>query len=357
MSSTSCSMASITKLMYPLLGRIVPILFSCIIGCLFSAVAADVQAQDRSTGALLIPPQLFDQLSKAPPVPGAPVGEPKISMRKFFPRPKDQGGPEACTAFAVGYELGTYFARTNYGWQDENEEHLLSPAFIYNQFAQGDPHKAIYIQTALDLAHGGGVCTWKTMPYDESRVDTQPEWKYRVEARHFIYPDWAPIAVKDHQWVRSYLASGKPIVIGALVDHLNYGEWQVDGNKVTHKYLHPESKAPHTLVVVGYNDEIGAFEIMNSWGPDWNDAGFGWIGYDFWPQWVQEGYVLNQQKITGVEKVPGVSAKKLTWLPVGPEGLKNGNWGFPSQVDVSKLHPTAEKKLPKTIASFFKPKL
>jgi len=316
-------------------------------------ISFNVRAQDRSTGALLIPPKLFDELSKAPPIPGAAVGESKISMRNRFPEPKDQGGPASCTAFAVGYELGTYLARTNNGWTDENSEHLLSPAFIYNQIALGDNTRGVYIQTALTLAHGGGCCTWKTMPYKESDTWSQPEYEFWVEARHFAYPEWDPIKVSDFATVRSYLASFKPVIIAANVDISDNGLWPVDEKNVTHGYLHPDHLGKHTMVVVGYDDFRNAFEIMNSWGPNWNDAGFAWIGYDFWPQWVKEGYVLRQQTLP---HPPGAAAtasrntaKSLQWLPIGPAGLKNGNWGFPAEVDLAKIKRTAEKKLPNEI--------
>jgi hypothetical protein len=36
----------------------------------------------------------------------------------------------------------------------------------------------------------------------------------------------------------------------------------------------------HEIAVVGYDDSRQAFHIENSWGKDWADGGFGWIGYD-----------------------------------------------------------------------------
>jgi C1A family cysteine protease len=60
-----------------------------------------------------------------------------------------------------------------------------------------------------------------------------------------------------------------------------------------------------TVMAVGYDDkrrirsDKGAILIRNSWGPDWGDAGYGWLPYsyiqrkiahDFWtvltPAWI-----------------------------------------------------------------------
>jgi hypothetical protein len=36
----------------------------------------------------------------------------------------------------------------------------------------------------------------------------------------------------------------------------------------------------HEFVIVGWNDNTGAWRIKNSWSPTWGNAGFGWIAYN-----------------------------------------------------------------------------
>jgi hypothetical protein len=36
----------------------------------------------------------------------------------------------------------------------------------------------------------------------------------------------------------------------------------------------------HAMMVVGYNDTIQAFKVLNSWGNTWGDNGYCWIGYN-----------------------------------------------------------------------------
>jgi hypothetical protein len=39
--------------------------------------------------------------------------------------------------------------------------------------------------------------------------------------------------------------------------------------------------ALHVVVVVGYDDELAALRIRNSWGTDWGEDGYGWLPYDY----------------------------------------------------------------------------
>jgi C1A family cysteine protease len=37
----------------------------------------------------------------------------------------------------------------------------------------------------------------------------------------------------------------------------------------------------HAIYMVGYDDTLAAFRIVNSWGEAWGDHGFGWLPYDY----------------------------------------------------------------------------
>lgn len=59
----------------------------------------------------------------------------------------------------------------------------------------------------------------------------------------------------------------------------------------------------HAMVVVGYDDKINAFKVMNSWGKGWGESGFGWISYPVFHALVREAYA-TQDIITNIEKRP-----------------------------------------------------
>jgi hypothetical protein len=48
------------------------------------------------------------------------------------------------------------------------------------------------------------------------------------------------------------------------------------------------------MCVVGYDDARGAFEVQNSWGTNWGNAGFIWITYDVFAAFVREAYGISE---------------------------------------------------------------
>ena len=51
----------------------------------------------------------------------------------------------------------------------------------------------------------------------------------------------------------------------------------------------------HAICVIGYDDRVegGAFQIMNSWGPEWGQNGLAFIRYGDFKEFVKEAYGLD----------------------------------------------------------------
>ena len=52
----------------------------------------------------------------------------------------------------------------------------------------------------------------------------------------------------------------------------------------------------YSFVVVGYNLELEAFEIMSSWGPGWASDGFLWLGFEDFGKMAINGFVMVPAK-------------------------------------------------------------
>jgi hypothetical protein len=312
-----------------------------------------------SSGAVRISPRIFESIEKVAPIAGAAIDEPVVSLRKRFPTPRNQGTMNACVPFAACYAIKTYLERTRNGWADtdNSEEHVFSPAFIYNQIELQTPdeplrNRGMLIQSALSIMEGAGCCTWGTLPYNGITAYAFEDDAIWTEAARYRKDKWDAIDIKKIPIVRQYLSSGRPIIIGATVDVAQNGRWALDGSGVTNS-LRRIRTGYHAMVLLGYDDSKGvngegAFEIMNSWGPEWNDHGFGWVSYSFWPNFVNEGYVVwdTRSELRNLPLPAGVSLSEIRWLPPGPEGKKNGNWGYPADVNLKDLKPTADNKFP-----------
>ncbi len=63
----------------------------------------------------------------------------------------------------------------------------------------------------------------------------------------------------------------------------------------------------HAMSVIGYDDRKfgGAFQIMNSWGPEWGKNGVGWVRYGDFKNYVREAYGIDPlPKRSNVANIP-----------------------------------------------------
>jgi hypothetical protein len=63
----------------------------------------------------------------------------------------------------------------------------------------------------------------------------------------------------------------------------------------------------HAMCVIGYDDRKfgGAFQIMNSWGPEWGKDGVAWVKYGDFKNYVREAYGIDPlPKRSNVANIP-----------------------------------------------------
>jgi hypothetical protein len=61
------------------------------------------------------------------------------------------------------------------------------------------------------------------------------------------------------------------------------------------------------MTVIGYDDRKfgGAFQIMNSWGPEWGNNGVAWVRYGDFKTYVREAYGIDPlPKRSNVANIP-----------------------------------------------------
>ncbi|MBK6636022.1 MAG: hypothetical protein IPG38_18605 [Chitinophagaceae bacterium] len=90
------------------------------------------------------------------------------------------------------------------------------------------------------------------------------------------------------------MAKDAPVVIGMMV-----------GGSFMQSMMGKEMWAPtnedssqmgfggHAMCVIGYDDRKQAFQIMNSWGPEWGVNGVGWVRYADFKEFVREAYGID----------------------------------------------------------------
>jgi hypothetical protein len=210
-------------------------------------------------------------------------------LTQHLPFPGNQGMQNSCVGWAVGYGLKTYQEQVEQGWGID-QQHTFSPAYIYNQINRGVDQGSSY-EAALNLVQSQGVAPLSSMPYSATDFRSQPSAAARSAAAAFTIDKWARVDQRSVTELKSQISAGNPVLIGVSVDYafqeLAPGAiWTTLGTPV----------GRHAMLLVGYDDSRRAFRLMNSWGRQWSDDGYGWISYDLVPTAVNEAYVALDSK-------------------------------------------------------------
>ena len=222
-----------------------------------------------------------------------------VDLSDKMPPVGNQGIQQSCVAWAIAYGLKSYQEKLELG-----QQFTFSPSYIYNQINNG-LNAPTYVTDALNLLSDQGVCVMDEMPYSENDWTTKPSTLAKTDAKKFRIDFWRQVNVSDIKEVKAQLAAGYPVIIGAEVSK----EFGTDGFDQKAAYVWKEagtSGGGHCMLLTGYNDQKGAFKVMNSWGKEWGDNGFGWIDYKLFPQVIKYGFVAKDAITTNAPKNPDI---------------------------------------------------
>lgn len=211
-----------------------------------------------------------------------------VDWSSKMPEVGNQGAQQSCVAWSVAYALKSYQENVQLG-----EKMLFSPSFIYNQINNGE-NVPTAVPDALRVLSEQGVCLLDEMPYDEKDWKSKPTGTLRESAKRFRIANWRQINTADIKEVKTFLAGGLPVIVGAQVSE----EFIQDGFRKGADYEWKEKGKPsggHAMLVVGYDNTKEAFRVINSWGKNWGDGGYVWVDYKLFqdPDAVMYGFVTK----------------------------------------------------------------
>ncbi|MDR1324750.1 MAG: C1 family peptidase [Treponema sp.] len=273
----------------------------------YLTAAAALYAQTFPRGAVL-DPVLYDSLpQKAVQVSRAYESLPTAaSLKQYAPEAGNQGMYGTCTAWSSAYAARTILESIALNRWDRQAitSNVFSPNFVYkNLFIfNGQPddpagQRGAAISWALNFMRDKGPVK---MLDREKQLDFRaiPSSLY-ANSRAYPIAGYATLFRSDTQrqedkilMVKKSLAESKPVVIGMNCPNSFFA---------AHDVWRPRespagSYGGHAMCVVGYDDAKynGAFEVQNSWGDRWGNAGFTWIPYDVFASFVFEAYGLSE---------------------------------------------------------------
>lgn len=241
----------------------------------------------------------------------------KITLRSFCPPVANQGQTGACSGYAFGYGAMSIMYNIQLAKKGEiGQKVSFSPNFVYNQIKKNltDCTSPSLAEEAISLLQNRGICRFEDFNTQDCTAQPNPTVlekasAFKIEKGLSVFPNGEPNEKKIAA-IKACLQDSMPVVVNIQVrksfqDIRSNGYW-------TKPYDEDTYLGKHYLTVIGYDENIGCFEVMNSWGANWAKDGFAYIKYDQLATWCLAAYFLvlpNQV----------VSMKKYAERPVTPQ--------------------------------------
>ncbi|MFO0547251.1 MAG: C1 family peptidase [Polyangiaceae bacterium] len=246
-------------------------------------------------------PDFYDDLDKSFKGKNSTGGEvqiqPAVDVSAGF-QARNQGDQSSCSAFAIA--AGITLVRGQREGADPNGI-FASPAFIYERLRtlESPPvecNQGTFIATGLAGLVREGAATAEEIPYqseeDGSVCSVNSEAKEGHLYRLGGYEEMLPVT---RSRIKETLSAGLPVVIGVTLPP-GFEDWNGEAAKAVFKGQGECTSSVHcgghAMLITGYDDAKSAYRILNSWGPDWGDAGYFYWDYEDFESRGPEAFVM-----------------------------------------------------------------
>lgn len=201
---------------------------------------------------------------------------PKYEL-KWMPRPHPvgQGMRGSCVGWAFAYAAKSCMEANESQRFADGPERFFSPTFLYSQ-RMDKSEEGMSPAVALNILYRLGCARYSDMPYQEATADNPPTIEQQQAAYPFQIADWI-VMTPTSENLRIALSQDMPVV---LITTVTSEFEELDGERVFDDFQPDHATGRHAMCAVGYDDQRRAIRLVNSWGIDWGDHGYGWVGYD-----------------------------------------------------------------------------
>ncbi len=211
-----------------------------------------------------------------------------VSLKPYAPPVGNQGMHGTCVAWSSSYAARTisYCIQRNMTDPVKIKAAAFSPGYLYYQVkSAGDSNcvNGANIETALQtLTSKGDLLKSENIPDCVNTIDNLTDSKaknYTIKAYTRLSENYGSVSKNDISTIKKSLSERKPVVFSLKCMNSFFG---VGHDGVWTPRANDVNQGNHALCIVGYDDNKlgGAFEVMNSWGTDWGNAGFFWLTYE-----------------------------------------------------------------------------
>jgi hypothetical protein len=229
-------------------------------------------------------PDSPEDIAAARPAPAFRGVLPKqVDLSNLLPPPRTQWLSMTCVSWAATYVAASEARRRA---SPDHRLEPLSPSFTY-ALAGGTPNcrRPTSIIRTLEVLRTIGALPLNDYAFDVFDCGRSPTAMELSRATRWRIAGWYRVTAHDLDTVKGQLAGGHPIIFGMDVGP----QFEAHrGDAVFTAVDIGPRVAGHAMVLVGYDDTRLAFRLQNSYGPDWGDHGYAWIGYTTWQKAVHQ---------------------------------------------------------------------
>lgn len=245
----------------------------------------------RGMGVLADDPSDLAAATEADP-PARGVTPASVDLTSSFPAPGSQGSMGTCVGWALA-NLASFHENEEQHRAGSGEGPAFSPLFLYNLSkspSDGDCTAGLSIAHALNVLRDNGIAPIASFPYRTDLCGSMPGADVQRAAMRHRISTWAKVHEHDASELKSFLAARHPVILSVRVDDALQN---LHGQKYAQRG--GDARGDHALLLVGYDDTKHAWKVLNSWGSEWGERGYGWIDYDVWNDLVRAAYVAEDR--------------------------------------------------------------
>ena len=214
---------------------------------------------------------------------------------------KDQDLCGCCWAFATIATVEASYARDNLELTDASEQYLLNGAGSVLSLVTGQPYNC----------DQGGWWAFDMLLTGSAKVTTNPgvpreadldysgvqginpiglNLPYRLQSWNYVAGPGDMSEIPSDDALKKALCENGPLASAVMVplDDTGAPVWAGNSGSVINDFANdPSQGVDHAIVIVGWDDDLGAWIIKNSWGTGWGmipkgsdtGSGFGYVAY------------------------------------------------------------------------------
>jgi cathepsin K len=228
----------------------------------------------------------------------------RFDLSKDMPPVKTQGKVGCCASFATTYYMKSYQEKIQHKYEYDNYGKVMSPSYVYNQVkVSEDCSKGSCLMNNLLILKRQGAATWQQFPFDGISCSLQPNNAQKELAKVnkikaiYIVPlnDSSTVNYKRSMAIKSLLFKKIPVVIGMKIDDdFKEAKKNSDSVYIYSKFNSARPFGRHGMLIVGYDDRLNAFKVINSWGTSWGNKGYCYVKYDFFDLMTEDFEYLGE---------------------------------------------------------------